>query len=735
MFPATGVFAGLGPMGVSMFFLSTVLAQLVYTCGGSKFAGANGSMMIEVVPFFHILANDIRAQIGEDRAREVIATTLAAYTLSSILTGPSVPRLPLRPHPLTPAGLTFFLLGALRLGTLIGFFPRHILVGCIGGVGAFLLRTGFAVSMRVDEDVDWGTFERMFMDRDNLVLWAVPLALAVLLRVVTAKWTHQLVMPLYFLLIPIAFYAVVLALGANLADLRSAGWIFDMGSRGSEAWYKFYQHWDFTAIRYRVLLDTLPTQFALLFFNILHPPLNVPALSVMVVGALIFVLGIDLVKEALWDTRHRTTRLLLRGAKLAAAEYTLAAQRRDRHVDGAQAGCAARVPARGVEADDDFEVARWGISCWWWVGAGADVSWSLRTPRPLTPLLPRPPPRPARPGFLFFGTISHVEDTIREIIDGPEWHRNPVRFLVLDLTLVAGVDMSSAEAFVRMHRFLSAKAVRIVFCGFARASAVGRALESVGVLGKEDVERFETFGDAMEWTENVYLRAWYVAQKHEAASTAFAFPGRHNRGYDRLEPPFLSDPLIMTPRRSYLRDVGNRTIANGKRAHSAVCTASPFPAERIAAADEYANEPLNTLVRAFASEGEADLGVLRAMGAYLERVALPADTVLWAQGDAPDGLYVVEAGVLRASYRFAEHVECVQESMVPGTVAGELSALSGLPRNATVTVERAATLWRMSVQGMERLEREEPVLARAFVRLVLRGVSLCGLFVWCAWVG
>lgn len=28
----------------------------------------------------------------------------------------------------------------------------------------------------------------------------------------------------------------------------------------------------------------------------------------MVVGALIFVLGIDLIKEAVWDTRHRTSR-------------------------------------------------------------------------------------------------------------------------------------------------------------------------------------------------------------------------------------------------------------------------------------------------------------------------------------------------------------------------------------------------------------------------------------------
>ncbi|KAF9483649.1 hypothetical protein BDN70DRAFT_276355 [Pholiota conissans] len=49
IFPATGVFADLGPMGVSMFFVSAIVSQLVYTFGGSGFAGANGSMMIEVV--------------------------------------------------------------------------------------------------------------------------------------------------------------------------------------------------------------------------------------------------------------------------------------------------------------------------------------------------------------------------------------------------------------------------------------------------------------------------------------------------------------------------------------------------------------------------------------------------------------------------------------------------------------------------------------------------------------
>ena len=62
IFPATGVFADLGPMGVSMFFISTILAQLVYSLGGSEFHGANGSMMIEVVVsvflFFLLLCID-----------------------------------------------------------------------------------------------------------------------------------------------------------------------------------------------------------------------------------------------------------------------------------------------------------------------------------------------------------------------------------------------------------------------------------------------------------------------------------------------------------------------------------------------------------------------------------------------------------------------------------------------------------------------------------------------------
>ncbi|KAJ7675474.1 sulfate transporter family-domain-containing protein [Mycena rosella] len=744
IFPTTPPFDDLGPMGVSMFFVSCVVAQLTYTFGGSGFAGANGSMMIEVVPFFHILAASIARDIGPDRPQEIICTTLVAYALSSILTG-----------------LSFFLLGFLKLGLLIGFFPRHILVGCIGGVGAFLIETGLTVSLRISDDdftATWETFKFVFLDAHNLALWTIPLALAVLLRVVTEslRWRHQLVFPLYFIIIPVIFYIVVAAARLDLGDLRESGWVFDMAAGGTkESWYKFYQYYDYSKVQFGPLWATMPTQFALLFFNILHPPLNVPALAVslnedvdtdkelvahgysnfisgflgtvpnylvyvntllfyrvgggtriagfllavattalllvgtgpisfipvMVVGALIFVLGIDLCKEALWDTRHRVSR----------SEYITI------------------VSIMVCMTVWDFVIGvLFGIvvSCFFFVVQNSQRTSirALHTGETAMSTVRRPSSQRAYirevskqttilrlQGFLFFGTITHVEETIRSLLDEPSWQRNPVRFLVLDLSLVGGVDMSSAEAFVRVQRLLSAKYVTLVFCGFSADSAVGKALESVDVLGADGVELFSTFNDAMEWTENAYLRAWFRSQKSE--TSAYMLPGRQDANIAYQES--LIGSFAGSPRRSHLRDAGHRTIANEIR---------PLEPPDISA------EPYNTLVKAFSSYGDVNLEQFRPMLPYLRRMSVPEGLVLWKQDDPADGLYIIESGVLRALYKFSDHSESIEESMVPGTLAGELSALANLPRNASVVVERTAVLWKLSIEDLRRLEEGSPCL-------------------------
>lgn len=118
-------------------------------------------------------------------------------------------------------------------------------------------------------------------------------------------------------------------------------------------------------------------------------------------------------------------------------------------------------------------------------------------------------------GFLFFGTISYVEDTIRSLVNDPTFHAHPVRFVVVDFSLVAGVDLSAAEAFVRVQRLLAAKGVVLVFCGVSRTE-VGKALGSVGVLEQPYVELFETLNDAMECESWLVLRVVCVLYAHGA---------------------------------------------------------------------------------------------------------------------------------------------------------------------------------------------------------------------------
>jgi SulP family sulfate permease len=133
------------------------------------------------------------------------------------------------------------------------------------------------------------------------------------------------------------------------------------------------------------------------------------------------------------------------------------------------------------------------------------------------------------------------------------------------------------------------------------------------------------------------------------------------------------------------------------------------------------SEPYSTLVKAFSTFGELDPVLFQPLPSYFERLSVPEGTILWKQGDMPDGMYIIQAGVLRATYQFAEHTKSIEESMVPGTLAGELSCISVMPRNATAVVERQAVLWKLTLENLKKMETEHPSLARIFLTMVLKG--------------
>lgn len=107
---------------------------------------------------------------------------------------------------------------------------------------------------------------------------------------------------------------------------------------------------------------------------------------------------------------------------------------------------------------------------------------------------------------------------------------------------------------------------------------------------------------------------------------------------------------------------------------------------------------------------------------YLTKVTLQQGQVLWKRGDVADAVYVLESGILRATYEFPDASDrIISESMLPGTIAGEMTFLAGSKRNATVVAERDCQAWKLSANSLAELEEKEgPKVARALRQVLLR---------------
>ncbi len=68
-------------------------------------------------------------------------------------------------------------------------------------------------------------------------------------------------------------------------------------------------------------------------------------------------------------------------------------------------------------------------------------------------------------GYLFFGTIVSVEEKIRALIAEDAFRQRPIRFLILDLRQVTGLDYSAGEAFNTINRLLQGKGIDLILGG------------------------------------------------------------------------------------------------------------------------------------------------------------------------------------------------------------------------------------------------------------------------------
>jgi SulP family sulfate permease len=93
----------------------------------------------------------------------------------------------------------------------------------------------------------------------------------------------------------------------------------------------------------------------------------------------------------------------------------------------------------------------------------------------------------------------------------------------------------------------------------------------------------------------------------------------------------------------------------------------------------------------------------------------PGDVVL-AEGVRSDHLLFLLAGRCRASVTDRNGVSHTVNRMLPGAIFGEIAFYAGVPRTTTVVAETPATAVRIDAASLNRMERDDPVLAARFHR-------------------
>ena len=465
-------------------------------------------------------------------------------------------------------------------------------------------------------------------------------------------------------------------------------------------------------------------------------PAMVGYIPICLVGALIFLLGIDLMKEALWDTFGKCHKLeyltivaivlimgvhdfvvgIFVGIVLACVSYVVQSSRHSA-IRGTYSGMIAESTVRRPRSDSRYL---------------NKVRGQIRAIK--------------LGGFLFFGTIVSVEEYMRSLIDDDNFEKNPISFIIVDFTNVMDVDFSSSEGFQRINRILNTKNVKMIISGVSFADPVGRALQNVGLLDEDGDEEcpppqvFEDLNTALESCENELLEVFHKHwNRHSSKSQTTPPMSISGNGKSSNEPIATGgsptsfgasslNPVFSSPRRgarliaarSTMRESGEDSLSIVDNSSLNTNSNNNQPSQAVPAPSRWRNfaQPLKIILQTFEDVSTKNEDFWHAVAPYFERKEYPAGTVLYSRGDDPDGFYVLEQGRLRTEYELDQG--SFFEVILPGTTCGELPFFSETDRTGTVAAENDSVAWLLTRDRYNELERREKEVATELLKVGLK---------------
>lgn len=173
-------------------------------------------------------------------------------------------------------------------------------------------------------------------------------------------------------------------------------------------------------------------------------------------------------------------------------------------------------------------------------------------------------------GYLFFGTIVSVETKIRELLEASTFAKKPIKFLILDLWHVSGLDYSAGEALNTMSRLLNKQRVLFLLSGVDTESQLGQTLRAVGLNHDQiEVKMLPNLNLALEICENELLKTLYPHQEELNASKRIATANVDIPVRDSASTLFSSDSPFHSPRQTQLAAAAREALTSVDMPHQA----------------------------------------------------------------------------------------------------------------------------------------------------------------------
>ena len=244
-------------LGISIVLLSAAIAQVVFAVYSDLPVGL-GCMIVENTPMLHSMALSVSDALSSC-PEQIVPTLLALYAASSLLTS-----------------LAFFLLGYFQLERVFKILPKPVLMGCIAGMGFYILTAGLGSCT----GVAWVWADEQLLAQFQhwpklILLLCLEILLLYSLKLSKARELDAFVLPLFFLGLVLSSWIALPFLGLSHRDAQDQGWFFD------DIPPTKLNVWDFHCglIAWRLFPYQLPLLCGIVIFSCLHVPVNVPALA------------------------------------------------------------------------------------------------------------------------------------------------------------------------------------------------------------------------------------------------------------------------------------------------------------------------------------------------------------------------------------------------------------------------------------------------------------------------